>query len=156
MDYGLFNVHTDVTACNCALGCTDTVRESALQVDLEKKIPCRTGESNLRRRRAGSTLYQLSYIPIPHCTYMRDSTYNCVITVLTLPSHSSHYFLTTLPLSTFAVSSFRVLVCEERRHRNQRKPPFSRQVVPLPRCDQSVMSSFVASWTVNRVAWWTV
>ena len=136
-------------------GSMNTMREHALKVDSGRKIPCLTEESNLRRRRAGSTLYQLSYIPIPHCTYMRDSTYNCVITVLTL-LYSSHYFLTTLPLSTFAVSSFRVLVCEERRHRNQRKPPFSRQVVPLPRCDQSVMSSFVASWTVNRVAWWTV
>ena len=45
-------------------GCTDThVRESALKVDSGRKIPCRTGESNLRQRRAGPTLYQLSYIP---------------------------------------------------------------------------------------------
>ena len=39
------------------------VRESALKVDTGRKIPCRTGESNLRERRAGPTLYQLSYIP---------------------------------------------------------------------------------------------
>ena len=39
------------------------VRESALKVDSGGKIPCRTGESNLRQRRAGPTLYQLSYIP---------------------------------------------------------------------------------------------
>ena len=45
--------------------CTDTVRESALKVDSEKKIPYRTGKSSLRRQRAGPTLYQLSYIPTP-------------------------------------------------------------------------------------------
>ena len=32
-------------------GCTDTERESALKADTGKKIPCRTGESNLRQRR---------------------------------------------------------------------------------------------------------
>ena len=44
-------------------GCTDTVRESALKVDSGRKIPRRTEESNLPQRRAGWTLYQLSYIP---------------------------------------------------------------------------------------------
>ena len=44
-------------------GCTDTVRESALKVDCGRKIPCRTGESNLRLQRAGPMLYRLSYIP---------------------------------------------------------------------------------------------
>ena len=64
VDYRIFNVDTDVNACYCTQGCTDTVRESALKVDpKKKKIPCRTGESNLRRRRAGPMLYQLSYIP---------------------------------------------------------------------------------------------
>ena len=42
------------------------VTESALKVDSERKIPCRTGESNLRQRRAGTTLYQLSYIPVSY------------------------------------------------------------------------------------------
>ena len=65
MDYGFFNVHTDVNACDCARGCTDTVRESALKVNSGRKIPYRTGESNLRQRRAGTMLYQLSYIPTP-------------------------------------------------------------------------------------------
>ena len=46
-------------------GCTDTVRESALKVDSGRKIPCRTGESNLPQRRADPTLYQLSCIPAP-------------------------------------------------------------------------------------------
>ena len=63
MDDGIFNVRTDVNACDCTWECADTVRESALKVDSGRKIPCRTGESNLRQQRAGSTLYQLSYIP---------------------------------------------------------------------------------------------
>ena len=40
------------------------VRESALKVDSGRKIPCRTEESHLGQRRAGPTLYQLSYIPV--------------------------------------------------------------------------------------------
>ena len=42
------------------------VRESAPKVDSGRKIPCRTRESNLPQRRAGPTLYQLSYIPTPN------------------------------------------------------------------------------------------
>ena len=41
------------------------LRESALKVDSERKIPCRTGESNVRQQCAGPMLYQLSYIPTP-------------------------------------------------------------------------------------------
>ena len=63
MDCGIFNVHTNANACDCTRGCADTVRESALKVDSGRKIPCRTGESNLRRRRAGPKLYQLSHTP---------------------------------------------------------------------------------------------
>ena len=60
MDDRIFNVHTYVKACDCTRGCTgtDTVRESALKVD-----PWKIGDSNLRHRRAGPTLNQLSYIP---------------------------------------------------------------------------------------------
>ena len=65
MDYGIFDLRTDVNACDCTRGCTDTVRESALKVDSGRKIPCRTGESNLRQWRAGPTLYPLSYIHAP-------------------------------------------------------------------------------------------
>ena len=64
MDYGVFNVRTNVNARDCARECADTVRESVLKVDSGRKIPCRSGESNLRRLRAGPMLYQLSYIPI--------------------------------------------------------------------------------------------
>ena len=37
MDYGIFNVRTDVNASNCTRGCTDTVRESAQKVDSGEK-----------------------------------------------------------------------------------------------------------------------
>ena len=54
-------------------GFTDAVGESALTVDSRRKIPCRIVESNLPQRRAGPTIYQLSYIPLHllslTCTY---------------------------------------------------------------------------------------
>ena len=64
MDYRICNVRTYVNACGCARRCTDTVRESVLKLDSGRKIPCRTGESNLPQQRAGPKAYQLSYIPI--------------------------------------------------------------------------------------------
>ena len=92
MDYRIFNVRTDVNACDCARGCTDTVRESALNVDSGRKIPCRTGESNLRQRRAGPKAYQLSYIPtcwtqlaceeentVLFGGYLCRMTHNCIV-----------------------------------------------------------------------------
>ena len=65
MDYGIFNVRTDANARDYTRGCTDTVEESALKVESGRKIPCSTGESNLRQQRASLMLYQLSYIPTP-------------------------------------------------------------------------------------------
>ena len=56
MDYGISNVRTDVNACDCTRGCTDTLKETTLKVDSGRKIPCRTGESNLRQRRDGPML----------------------------------------------------------------------------------------------------
>ena len=41
-------------------GCTDTVRESALEADSRRKIPCLTGDSNPRRY-CTRTLYPQSY-----------------------------------------------------------------------------------------------
>ena len=38
-------------------GCTDTVREYALKIDSGRKIPCRTGESNLGQLRSGPTAF---------------------------------------------------------------------------------------------------
>ena len=58
-------------------GVWDTLRKSALKVDSGRKIPCLTGESNLRRQRAGQMLYPLSYIPThlllrgERCTVLR-------------------------------------------------------------------------------------
>ena len=40
-------------------------KKSVLTVNSGKKIPCRTRESKLRRRRAGPMFYQLSYISSP-------------------------------------------------------------------------------------------
>ena len=65
MDYRIFNVRTDVNACDCTRGCTDTERESALKVESRRKISCRTGESDLCRWRAGPMLCQLSFVPTP-------------------------------------------------------------------------------------------
>ena len=59
-------MRTDVSACNCTRGCTDTKRESALKVDSGKKIPCHTRESNLHQPHDSLMLYQLHYIP-SHC-----------------------------------------------------------------------------------------
>ena len=64
MDYRIFNVSADVDARDCTRGCADTVRESALKVDSGREIPCHTKESNLRQRRAGLMLHQLTYIII--------------------------------------------------------------------------------------------
>ena len=74
MVFRVFNVRTDVNACYCTRGDVRThVRESALKVDSGRKIPCRTGESNLRQRGDGPMLYQLSYISAPE--YMSTSGY---------------------------------------------------------------------------------
>ena len=45
--FGIFNVRTDVDASIALGGCTDTGRESALQADYGRKIPCRTCDSNI-------------------------------------------------------------------------------------------------------------
>ena len=57
-------MHTDIKACGRTRSSADTVRESALKIDPGRKISCRAGESNLRQRCAGPTLYQLCYIPL--------------------------------------------------------------------------------------------
>ena len=57
-----------------------TPKESALKVDSGRKIPSRTGESNLSQLCAGRALYQLSYIPTPimMCVCVRVCVYVCV------------------------------------------------------------------------------
>ena len=65
--FGIFNVWTDVDAYDCMRsheGCKDTVRQSALEVDCGRKIPCRTGDFNPYQYCAwlfNRTFYQLSY-----------------------------------------------------------------------------------------------
>ena len=39
IDHRIFNMRTDVSACDCTWGYKDTARESALKVDSERKIP---------------------------------------------------------------------------------------------------------------------
>ena len=56
VDCGIFNVLTDISARDSTRGVQTHVRESALKVDSGKKIPCHTGESNLRQRRDGAML----------------------------------------------------------------------------------------------------
>ena len=79
-NYGIFDVRTEVNECDCARGCTDTVRESALKVDSRRKIPCRTGESNLRRQRVGPMIHHLSYIP--------THTHNICVQQMSKKTHS--------------------------------------------------------------------
>ena len=59
-------------------GCTDTVRESALEVDFGRKIPCSTGYSNPRQYCVwlfSRTLYPLSYPwPLTRLTIQSSQT----------------------------------------------------------------------------------
>ena len=62
---GIFNVHTDVNACDCTWGCANAITESAVKVDSGRKkysLPGRGFEPALAACR--SELYQLSYIPV--------------------------------------------------------------------------------------------
>ena len=103
MDYMILNVHTDVSACDCTRGCTETVRESALKVDPGRKILFCTGESDLNRRRAGPMLHQLSYIPIPKqaCEQITTTTTETRIDNklrLNDHGHAMHLFILSDPL----------------------------------------------------------
>ena len=53
MNYRIFNMCTDVNACDCTQGCADTVKKSALKVDWQKT------------RFTAPILYQLNDIPTP-------------------------------------------------------------------------------------------
>ena len=87
MDYGIFNVHTDVNACDCTRGCTDTVRESPMHVDPGGKNPLPHRESNLRRRRAGPMLHQLNYIRNQKTVSAGNPTF-----LVCLPTEEGVYF----------------------------------------------------------------
>ena len=78
INYRIFNVCTDVNACNCTRGCRDTVRESALRVNSWRKIPCCTRDSNLppwcckglfsKSQLSVQTLLQCPYTPV--CSHL--------------------------------------------------------------------------------------
>ena len=80
MNYRIFIVRTDVTARDCTRGCTDNKRESALKADSGKKIPCRTGESNLR----DETDDEISHWPVTKRTdrWRRRSCYRSLLVIL--------------------------------------------------------------------------
>ena len=100
MDYGIFNVHTDVNACDCTRGCTDILRGYALKIDSTRIILCRTEESNLRRRLAGSMLYQLNYIPAPYGAASNSFQRNWII--FTTMVHDLAAFRTSPVTSLYA------------------------------------------------------
>ena len=66
VDWGYDTLRESALKVDCG---SDPVRESALKVDCGRKIPCSTGDSNLRQLCAWNfslTLYQLSYPALPH------------------------------------------------------------------------------------------
>ena len=63
---GIFNVRTDVKASDCTQGLYGQPKRVCIDSGSGRKVPLRTGESNLRQQRAGPTLYQLSYTPVPY------------------------------------------------------------------------------------------
>ena len=79
--FAIFNVCTDVDVCDSTQGgCADTVRESALEADSGRKIPCCTGDLNLCQYCAwlfSWTLYHLncSHPSIVCCSWIRYITW---------------------------------------------------------------------------------
>ena len=67
MDYKIFNMCTDVNACDCTQGCTDTVRESALKVDSggEKSLAALGNRTCISSMPVWCSTNQLIYIPTP-------------------------------------------------------------------------------------------
>ena len=78
--FGIFNMLTDVDACDCTRGCTDTLRESTLEVDSGRKIPCCTRDLNLGQYCtwlfSQRMLYQLSY-PCPNILLVICQSWLC-------------------------------------------------------------------------------
>ena len=63
--FGIFNVRTAVDACSSHRGCTDTVRETALEADSWTKIHCRIWDSNPRQYCAWLFIRALYQLRIP-------------------------------------------------------------------------------------------
>ena len=75
---------TQMSMYATAHGGVRTLKESWLKVDSGKKIPCRSGELNLRQRHDGPMLHQLSCIPTPWHAGPRSSNKNHVQVCLAL------------------------------------------------------------------------
>ena len=153
MDYGIFNVRTNVNACDFTRGCTDIVRESALKVDSWRKIPCRTGKLNLCRQRAGPMLYQLSYIPTPPSALPERSSKNSETeekeerkdrTCQVLPWEE----LPSLPLKERINYNLLSISCTRFNGTDPRYPQelVYRYAPPRPLYFSSLQSSFKHSW----------
>ena len=63
--FGIFNVHTDVNACDCTWGCTNTVREFELTADHggEKSILAQ-GNLNLDQQLVRPLNEMSSFLPL--------------------------------------------------------------------------------------------
>ena len=75
MDYRIFNVRTDVSACDWIRGCTDTARQSALKVDWEE-TPLPHRGSNRRQQRAGQCSTNWATSSLPHFSSCLVLRYN--------------------------------------------------------------------------------
>ena len=65
MDYRIFILCTDVNACDCTPGCTDTERESAVKADWGKKNLAAPGTRTFVSGMMIRCFNQLTYIPSP-------------------------------------------------------------------------------------------
>ena len=73
MDYSIFNVRIDVDACNCTRECTDTVRESAPNVDIWEKNPLPHRGIELASAACRSDAVPTELHPRPMLMYDRSS-----------------------------------------------------------------------------------
>ena len=71
MDYSIFNMRTDVNACDCMQGCMGTVRESALKVDCGRKNPrCTGGQTCVNGMPVWCSVIWVTFAPVA-CTEIR-------------------------------------------------------------------------------------
>ena len=61
MDYGIFNVRTNVNACDCTRGCTDTVKESALKVEFRRFFFFKSASKNFWQSAEHAQLFLLLF-----------------------------------------------------------------------------------------------
>ena len=99
MDYRIFLTCAQMSMHAIAhWGVRTQIRESTLEVDSRRKIPCYTGVSNLCQRCAGPTLYQLSYIPTCSCKFAASSAGAKCEAVLSQAAKLISWLQNSLPL----------------------------------------------------------